>query len=267
MKDDIHAAGVKYPAVEMLGVKFHVVDRAGLLDAIARAVETGRGGIINNVNVHAMNLAYCDAELREILNASDLVFVDGAGILLGAAIAGIRVTERLTPADWVDDLFALCAARGWPVFHVGDIAEVGEDFRLELTRRHPSCRLVGCHHGYFQKTGPESDAVVAAINASGAKVLLVGMSMPIQEKWVWANRHRLKPPVILAVGALARTYTGHIRRGPPWMTRSGLEWLYRLTVQPGYTWRRYLIGNPLFLWRVLSNRLGLGAPLPRSRSD
>ncbi len=99
-----------HPAIEILGVKIHVVDRCGLLDAISRAAETGCGGIINNVNVHAMNLAYCDAELREILNGSDLVFVDGAGILLGAAIAGVKVSERLTPADWVHDPFTLCGA-------------------------------------------------------------------------------------------------------------------------------------------------------------
>ena len=263
----IQATTATCPAVEMLGVKIHVVNRAGLFDAISRAVETGRGGIINNVNIHAMNLAYRDADFRAILNASDLVFRDGAGILVGAAIAGVKVGERLAYGDWVDDLFDLCAARDWPVFHLGDIEQVGEDFRRELARKHPSCRLVGCHHGFFQKTGPQSDAVVDAINASGAKILLVGMSMPIQEKWVWAHRDRLQPPVILAVGGLARLYTGHIKRGPPWMTRNGLEWLYRLAMQPGYTWKRYLIGNPLFLWRVFLSRFGFGAPPPRSRRD
>ena len=267
MNADILTTESAYSSTEMLGVKIHVVDRAGLLNAVIRAVETGHGSVISNVNVHAMNLAYRDADFRAILNASDLVFVDGAGVLLGAAIAGVKVGERLTYADWVDDLFKLCAARDWPVFYLGDIEQVGDDFRRELARRHPNCRLVGCHHGFFQKTGLESNAVVEAINASGAKVLLVGMSMPIQEKRVWANRERLQPPLRLTTGGMARIYTGHIKRGPPWMTRNGLEWLYRLAMQPSYTWKRYLIGNPLFLWRVLLSRFGLGAPLPRSRGD
>ena len=81
------------------------------------------------------------------------------------------------------------------------------------------------------------------------------MSMPIQEKWIWANRERLAPPVRLALGGLARIMTGHIRRGPRWMTDHGLEWLYRLGVQPRYTWRRYLLGNPLFLLRILGWKL------------
>lgn len=267
MNENIQTTAATHPSVEVLGVKIHVVDRAGLFNTIIRSVETGCGGIINNVNAHAMNLAYRDADFRAILNASDLVFVDGAGVLLGAAIAGVKVGERLTPADWVDDLFNLCAARRWPVFHLGDIEQVGDDFRRKLAHKHPKCRLVGCHHGFFQKTGPESGAVVKAINASGAKILLVGLGMPVQEKWAWANRDRLQPPVILAVGSLARVFTGHIKRGPPWMTRNGLEWLYRLAVQPGYTWKRYLIGNPLFLWRVFLSRFGFGVPLSRSQGD
>jgi len=265
--EDFHSTGVSYPAIEMLGVKIHVVYRADLFNTIIRAAETGHGGLINNVNIHAMNLAYGDADFRAILNASDLVFVDGAGVLLGAAIAGLKVGERLTPADWVDDMFELCAARRWPIFHLGDVEQAGEDLRRKLAREHPRCRFAGCHHGFFQKTGPESDAVVNAINASGAKVLLAGLGRPIQEKWVWANRDRLQPPVILAVGSLARVFTGHIKRGPSWMTRNGLEWLYRLAVQPGYTWKRYLIGNPLFLWRIVLNRCGVGVPRPNSLKD
>ncbi len=257
-----------YPAVEILGVRIHIINRADLLSAIARAVTTGRGGTINNVNVHAINMAYRDPEFRAILNACDLVFVDGFGVQLGACIAGVQRGERLTPADWADDLFRLGAERKWPIFWLGDTDEVGADFVRELARRHPDCPLAGYHHGFFVKNGPESDAVVETINASGAQILLVGMSMPIQEKWVWANRQRLRPPVRLALGGLARIYTGHIKRGPRWMTQYGLEWLYRLAVQPRYTWRRYLLGNPLFLWRVLLSRLRLGGrPDPRESGN
>lgn len=244
-------------SVELLGLRIHVADRQDVLNAIIKAVETGHGGTINNVNVHAMNSAWGDAEFRHILNHSDLVFIDGFGVQLGARIAGIRLGERLTPADWVDELLDICARRQWPIFWLGDTDEVGADFEREIKHRHPTCPFAGRHHGFFAKTGSESDAVVDLVNASGAKILLVGMSMPIQEKWVWANRDRLAPPVRLALGGLARIYTGHIRRGPPWMTQNGLEWLYRLAMQPRYTWRRYLVGNPLFLWRIVLDRFQL----------
>lgn len=241
--------------VDLAGVRIHRVDRRGVLAQAVAAIESGSGGNISNVNIHAMNTAWCDPHFREILNASDLVFVDGAGVRLGARLVGCPVGERLTPADWIDDLLDICALRDWPVFWLGDTDEVGEAFERCLRARHPKLQLAGRHHGFFAKSGPESDAVVAQINASGAKLLMVGMSMPIQEKWIWDNRDRLRPPVRLPLGGLARIVTGHIRRGPRWLTDNGLEWLYRLCVQPRYTWQRYLIGNPLFLIRIVGWRV------------
>lgn len=248
-------------AIELADIRVHLVDRADVLAHAVAAVERGGGGNINNVNVHAMNTAWRDPAFRAILNGSDLVFVDGAGVRLGARLIGRRLGERLTPADWIDELLEICARRGWPVFWLGDTDEVGEAFERCLKARHPDLRFAGRHHGFFAKEGPESEAVVEAINASGAKLLMVGMSMPIQEKWVWANRDRLHPPVRLALGGLARIVTGHIRRGPRWMTDNGLEWLFRLAVQPRYTWRRYVLGNPLFLLRIVGRHL-LGWPRP-----
>lgn len=226
-----------------------------MLHKISDAVESGEGGTVNNLNIHAVNTAWSDPLFLNILNQSDMVFVDGAGVRLGARLAGITLGERLTPADWIDDLLAICVQYQWPIFWLGDTEEVGEEFEGILRARYPELLFVGRHHGFFAKEGPESDAVVEQVNASGAKILLVGMSMPIQEKWVWANRDRLNPPVRLALGGLARIVTGHIRRGPPWMTQNGLEWLYRLCVQPGYTWRRYLLGNPLFMLRIFCWRV------------
>jgi N-acetylglucosaminyldiphosphoundecaprenol N-acetyl-beta-D-mannosaminyltransferase len=241
----------QFQAIDLAGVRIHLVDRAGLLAQIARAVETGRGGLINNVNINAMNLAWVDWEFRAILNHSDLVFVDGYGVILGARAVGIRLSERLTFADWMDELFELCVSRGWTVFYVGDTEEVGKAFESYLTNNHLGLRVAGRHHGFFDHTSPESDALVTMINDSGADILVVGMGMPLQEKWIWCNRHRLRPPVKLTSGGYTRIATGILPRGPRWMTDHGLEWLYRLCIQPRHTWRRYLIGNPLFFIRIL----------------
>lgn len=243
-------------AVELLGVRIHVVDRSSLLEEIERAAALGIRRFIANVNVHAMNLAWKDAEFREVLNNVHMVFVDGSGVRVAGRLCGADVGERLTPADWIDDVFEACSANGWSIFWLGDTEEVATDFERELARRHPGCRLAGHHHGFFDKVGPESDAVVDVINRSGATVLLAGMSMPIQEKWLWLNRHHLRPTILLPVGGLARIYTGNTRRGPRWMTDHGLEWLFRLVMEPRHTWRRYLLGNPLFLFRVLLARYG-----------
>ncbi|MBI4527278.1 MAG: WecB/TagA/CpsF family glycosyltransferase [Deltaproteobacteria bacterium] len=238
-------------------MRIHVVYRRDLLATIAQSIESGRPCNIGNVNTHAMNLAFDNSEFRDILNAFDLVFVDGFGVKLAAKLAGLRVGERLTYMDWTDDLFRLCAERRWPIFVLGDTEEVGQEFQRKLLHNHPDCPFAGRHHGFFEKTGQESEGVVRTINRSGALVLLAGMSMPVQENWIWANREVLAPPVRLTSGAFFSYYSGFIPRGPKWMTQHGLEWLHRLAVQPRAMWRRYLLGNPLFLTRVLVNRFGI----------
>ena len=244
---------------EILGLRVHNIDREGLFTAIADAIRTGEGGLINDVNVHAANLAQSDPEFKAIINGSDVVFVDGVGIMLGAKMLGIELGDRLTYADWMDELFERSANHGWSLFFLGDVDEIGEQFANELAEQHPECNFLGSHNGFFNREGAENDAVIDFINTAAPDILLVGMSMPIQEKWVWANRDKLNAKVFLTCGGFPRVYIGDIPRGPKWMTDNGLEWLYRLCMQPA-VWRRYVLGNPLFLWRVtlqaIKKRLG-----------
>ena len=243
------------PRPRLLGVHYHVVDRADLFDAIATAVARPLPSTILNVNTRAMNIAQYDTEYRDLLNRADLVFVDGAGVQLGAKLVGKPVGERLTPMDWIDEFFERCSEQQWPIFFLGDTEAMRERFAAKIIEKHPNCPLVDSHHGFFDQQGEENDALIERINRSGATMLLVGMGMPVQEKWLWANRDKLTIPVRFSIGALNRVYTGDIARGPAWMTNNGMEWLYRLCVQPGQTWRRYILGNPLFIGRVLARRL------------
>ncbi|WP_051560107.1 WecB/TagA/CpsF family glycosyltransferase [Marinobacterium jannaschii] len=237
------------PRQSLIGIRYDVVDRKGLFSAIKYAAEHRQSRNILNVNIHAMNLAYRDAQLSEVLDKADMVFVDGTGVKLGCQLARMPVGDRMTPMDWLPELFEHCAEHQWPVFLLGDTEEMGRRFAAALKARVPDCPFAGYHHGFFSREGEENERVIEQINRSGARILLVGMSMPIQEKWIAENASRLNPSVRLATGAFHRVYSGDILRGPKWMTDNGLEWLYRLCVQP-QTWRRYILGNPLFLWRV-----------------
>jgi len=247
------------PTSTLLGVRFHRVDRRGLLDFVAQRSRQG-GGVVANLNIHAMNLAWRDARYRQILNTADLVFIDGAGVMLGARVAGVATGERLTPADWIEDLLRICSTEQFGVYWLGDTDEVGSAFERKARAAFPALQFAGRHHGFFDHFGAEGEAVAEKIRQSGARVILVGMSMPLQEKWIARHQGALGETLCLAVGGLARIYTGNIRRGPRWMTDHGLEWLYRMAMQPRYTWRRYLLGNPLFLARVLLVRFRLLRP-------
>jgi N-acetylglucosaminyldiphosphoundecaprenol N-acetyl-beta-D-mannosaminyltransferase len=240
----------------IFGVRIDRINKFGVLETIRSAALEGRTAVVNNVNIHALNLAYTDPEFKQALNRSDVVFVDGVGVKWGAHLSGIEVGDRITPADLIDELLAMCATNSWPIFLLGDTHEIAQKFANKLSREHPSCQLAGTHHGFFEKWGDESLKVVEKMNNSNAKILLLAMSMPIQEKWQAKFYNQITIPVRMSVGGLPRIYTGVIARGPRWMTDNGLEWLYRLAVQRRKVWRRYVIGNPLFLMRVIFERLG-----------
>jgi N-acetylglucosaminyldiphosphoundecaprenol N-acetyl-beta-D-mannosaminyltransferase len=102
---------------------------------------------------------------------------------------------------------------------------------------------------------PENEAVLQEINASSPDILLIGLGMPLQEYWLMENRHDLNAGVVLTGGAVFDYVSGRLRRGPRLLTESGFEWLARLLIEPRRLWRRYIVGNPLFLLRVLKQRL------------
>ena len=247
---------------ELTGVRFHLVNHSQLLNFIeTSAIEEQKTNIFN-VNIHAMNLAHKHPEFKSILNQADMVFVDGFGVILGAKLANIPVGQRLTPMDWIDDLFILCAKYQWKIFLLGDVDKALKEFEEKLKINHPHCQLVGYHHGFFDREGTENDKVVEIINQSGANILLIGMSMPIQEEWVWKNSDSLVPTIRITTGAMHRVYTENIRRAPQWATNNGFEWLYRLCMEPKKTWRRYILGNPAFILRVLRKKI-----FPKQKND
>jgi N-acetylglucosaminyldiphosphoundecaprenol N-acetyl-beta-D-mannosaminyltransferase len=204
-------------------------------------------------NVHVLNTAWRDPELQAILRQADIVYCDGAGVVLGARVLGHSLPERMTGADWVYPFCERSAAAGLRLYFLGSAPGVAEQAAARLRERYPGLRIVGAHHGYVQ--GPDqSAAVIADISRLSPDVLLVGMGTPLQEKWIAAHRSALDVPVCWAVGALFDYVAGVVPRGPRWMLDHGLEWLYRLWWEPRRLGGRYLIGNPLFLFRVLRQK-------------
>ena len=128
-----------------------------------------------------------------------------------------------------------------------------------LKQQFTDLSIAGAQHGYFDKSpdSVENEAVLQAINATRPDILLVGLGMPLQERWLMENWDRIEAKVALPVGALFDYLAGEFPRAPRWMTDHGLEWLGRLIIEPRRLWRRYLLGNPRFLWQVLKQRWGL----------
>ena len=145
-------------------------------------------------------------------------------------------------------LLAAEAARcGVRIFLMGGIPGAAEKSAECMNRLGLGAAIAGSHHGYFAQGSPDETAVIDEINASGADIVLVGMGVPIQDIWVAANATRLRAPVLIGVGGLFDFYSGAKSRAPRLLRTLGLEWTWRLALEPGRMWRRYLIGNVVFL--------------------
>jgi N-acetylglucosaminyldiphosphoundecaprenol N-acetyl-beta-D-mannosaminyltransferase len=233
---------------EVLGVRVHAVDRSGLLRRVALLVDNGGPATVGYANVHVLNEAARDADLRRFLNSLDLCYCDGNGVKWGARATGQWLPERMTGADWIWDFAALAEGR-WRIYWIGGEPGVAALAAEKLRERHPGLSIC-TDHGFHEESAP----VIARINAYQPHILLVGMGTPAQERWTIQWRGALDVPVVWVLGATHDFVSGRVARGPKWLHRDH-EWLARLLVDPRRLWRRYLLGNARFVGRVLRQRL------------
>lgn len=243
--------------IDVLGVHVHDLRREELLHTLeAWAGErTGPGRRMFYTNAHVFNLAATDPEFRALLDEADLRIFDGFGGCLGAQLLGHGRPEQLAMMDWIDDFLARLALHAASIYLLGDEPGVAKRCGQAMADAHPGLRVVGTHHGFFSRTGRDARQVREAVRAAGPDVLLVGMGNPLQERWITATRGELEVPLALAMGAMFRWYVEVEPRAPAWMRRLHLEWLLRLVRHPVRHFRRYVVGNPAFLIRVLRQRL------------
>jgi N-acetylglucosaminyldiphosphoundecaprenol N-acetyl-beta-D-mannosaminyltransferase len=204
------------------------------------------------VNAHVLNESREDPALRAALMDADLVYCDGYGVRLAAKALSADIPHRMTGADWIWDLAARCEQRDASVYLLGGDPGVAAQAGQRLRRAHPELRVVGTHHGYFEMGSGHDERVIEDVNACQPDILLVGMGTPKQEIWAQRTVARLECSVLWGVGALFDFVSGRVPRAPASLSDNGLEWIFRLAIEPQRMWRRYLVGNPVFLSRVLA---------------
>lgn len=204
------------------------------------------------VNAHVLNQSREQPDLRDTLETADLVYCDGYGVRLAAKALDAQIPHRMTGADWIWDLAALCETAGQSVYLLGSEPAIADLAAQRLRRRFRDLDVVGTHHGYFEIGSPHDERVIEHINKRRLGILLVGMGTPKQELWVRHNADLLDVDVVWTVGALFDYVSGRVPRAPGWLADNGLEWIFRLAIEPQRMWRRYLLGNPVFVSRVLS---------------
>lgn len=247
---------VKAQPIEILGVKIDPLSIETLNDTVIQFVQQQQHALVIHVNVYGLNLAQKMPWLKEFYNQANLTVCDGAGPIIGARILGHHIPERITYMDWIWHLATLAESQNFSMFFLGGkpgIAEKAADF---LQNRYPKLNIAGCHHGFFNKEqdSNENKAVIEKINAVRPNLLFVGFGMPRQEEWLLHNWSQIDADVAFGPGALFDYLSGDVKRSPAWMTNNGLEWLGRFLIEPRRLWKRYVIGNPLFILRVFRQR-------------
>jgi len=199
------------------------------------------------VNAMVCNLAATDATFRKVLMQADLRYADGQSIVWASRLLGGGLPERVATTDLIDPLAAVSAQRGKRIFLYGSKPGVAERAATRLRQAAPGLVIDG-RDGYTAAGG--MPRLVEDINAFAPDILLVGLGDPMQQHWIEAHRNQLNVPVILTCGGLFDWASGDNRRAPQWMIAAGLEWLWRLMLEPRRLGSRYLIGNPVFLSRL-----------------
>ena len=248
-----HAEKLAGPFVgfaEVFGIRFGTGTMDQALDdlgsMIARPRPDGRPYFCAFLNADCLNIAYRNASYARILGQADAVWADGVGIAISARLMHTPVHGNVNGTDMLP---CLCR-RGWSIYLFGAAPGVAAKARERLLAEFPEAKIVGVDHG-FCRTPEEEDAVIARINSARPDVLLVAMGVPRQENWIVAHRDRLNCGVAIGVGGLFDFASGRIPRAPLWMRKLKIEWTYRLYNEPVRLFRRYVIGNPLFIWRVV----------------
>jgi N-acetylglucosaminyldiphosphoundecaprenol N-acetyl-beta-D-mannosaminyltransferase len=248
-------APVPAEPIHLLGVRFDCLSRAGALDALEAELGRLNHRKVYIVNAHTLNLAWRDPAFRRVLNKADFLLNDGSGVGLAARMRGRRFPANLVGTDLVPQICSRAAAKNKGVYLLGGRPGVPERAAAKLREKVPGLKISGFRDGYF--TEAQREKVLDTINCSRTSVLLVAFGNPLQEVWIHENAARLRCDLCIGVGGLFDHLAGQLRRAPAWMRRAGIEWMHILLQQP-HKWRRYLLGNPLFLWRAVGDRLGWG---------
>ena len=216
-----------------------------------------RGRSIAFLTVHSVMTAVFDASYRAVLNSMDISATDGVPLVWALRSFGFRKQERVYGPDFMLALCEQATKFAHPVFLYGGREEVLEVLQRKLRKRFPGLNIADAYAPPFRPLTPEEDrACVQRILDSGAKIVFVGIGTPKQDRWMSEHAGQLPGTIMLGVGAAFDFHAGRVRQAPAWMQRRGLEWFFRLLMDPRRLWKRYML-NPLFLMMWGLERAGI----------
>ena len=222
------------------------------LDAIRELVQSGKGGAVYTPNVDHIVTLERNPKFRDVYTRASLSFADGVPVLWASWLLRPVLPEKLSGSDMILPVARLAGREGWRVYLLGGSPGAAK-IAAERLREQCGTNIVGIDDGMIRigDKSPEQRAIVERIRDARPDLVLVALGAPKQEFWIDENADEIGPAVCLGVGASLDFVAGTMKRSPRWMSKIGLEWMYRLGQEPKRLWRRYLIDDPRFLAIVL----------------
>ncbi len=233
--------------IEFMGCAIDSMTRQETLDQVLAwcREDGGKARTLITLNAALLMMMKSNPELARACNAGDIIVADGMPIVWSTKLLGTPLADRVAGVDLMQKLLEVGGEQGISVYFLGAKQEV-IDTLLEICRqRYPGLKIAGSRNGYFSEG--EHGEVIAGIAAAKPDILFIGMPTPFKEIWGERHREELGAKVIFGVGGSFDVIGGYVQRAPLWMQNIGMEWFWRLMMEPRKMWKRYLVTNTQFL--------------------
>ena len=245
-------------AVIILGVKVHATDMDRALARIESAVENGEKGYVCVTGVQGVMEAQSDANLKRIINDALLNIPDGRPTVWVGWLKGFFKMRQVTGPCMMLKLCSLSEEKRYTHFFYGGNDGVAQQLKESLMAQYPNLRVVGTYTPPFRPLNAEEEAGLACMVAeTKPDFFWVGLSTPKQERFMDQYIGKLDAKLMFGVGAAFDIHTGRIKDAPYWMKVTGVQWLHRIYQDPKRLWKRYLVNNPKFVYRIMLELLGI----------
>lgn len=239
----------KADTINIFGAEINKLSNEQFINYISKSISQNRKNTIGYANADTLNKIYEDKSLKKIFSTFDLIHPDGIGVYLASGLLYGKngLESRLTGSDFYPILISESIKNNWKLFFFGHT----EKILMEIKKQYPLLNISGTNAGY----NFDNKKVIAKINDADPDIIIIGLSCPYQEKWMYENKDKVSFNILLAVGDGIKVFAGNKTRGPVIFRKLGLEWLVRLISSPFSNFRKYVIGIPLFIKRVASTKL------------
>lgn len=235
--------------INLFGTHMHTLTMQETVSAINKRINNKIFTQHVVVNVAKIVNMQRDPVLRDSVNSSDIINIDGMGLLWGARLFSKEVTERVSGIDLFYELLKSAEQTGKGVFLLGATPKVLGKTLINLKKQYPKLNITAVQHGYFSED--EEADIAQRIKDSGADLLFVAMSSPKKENFINRWKNHFGVSFVMGVGGTFDVVAGKTQRAPLWMQKAGLEWFYRVMQEPGRLWKRYLFTNSKFALMLL----------------